>query len=163
MGGYGLPQPVLDPFGGDDLAEGIDDSMANVACEISDIAVEMMVDTGAQTSVISEPLARRLNLMDRVDTSMQGIAAGVGQARILGCIWGVPVKLGHVEFALDFMVLGVSDPLMILGIEQMRRYKCIVDLERKCLVFGGNGGVEVPFLPPLPRRRLDYRQACSTM
>jgi hypothetical protein len=29
---------------------------------------------------------------------------------------------------------------------ELRAYKCIVDLERDVLVFGGSGGVEVAFL-----------------
>merc|ERR1712187_459515 len=28
----------------------------------------------------------------------------------------------------------------------MRQFKCVVDLERHCLVFGGYGGVQVPFV-----------------
>merc|ERR1719181_1768550 len=28
----------------------------------------------------------------------------------------------------------------------MRHFKCLVDLEKRCLIFGGSGGVEVPFL-----------------
>ena len=47
-------------------------------------AVEMMVDSGAQHSVISAPLARRLGLMNRLDRSEQGVAAGVGRAGIIG-------------------------------------------------------------------------------
>mmetsp|Transcript_25265 Transcript_25265/g.53664 ORF Transcript_25265/g.53664 Transcript_25265/m.53664 type:complete len:295 (-) Transcript_25265:235-1119(-) len=126
-----------------------------VACEIGGMAIEMLVDTGAQTSVISQPLVRQLNLMSHLDTSHQGIAAGVGRARILGRLRDIPVKLGHVEFQLDFTVLGVEDPLLILGIDQMRRFRCVVDLERQVLLFGGRDGVEVEFLrnPQRPRMR----------
>jgi len=56
------------------------------------------------------------------------------------------VKLGHVEFSLNFAVLQMQEHLLLLGLDQMRYYKCLVDLERSCLVFGGHGGVEVPFL-----------------
>lgn len=139
------------------------DSLVYVACEIANTAVEMMVDTGAQSSVISMPLVRRLRLETHLDSRYQGVASGVGTARILGKLRGVPVKLGHVEFALDFSVLGVDDPLLLLGIDQLRRFRCIVDLDKQLLIFGGSGGVEVPFLPPSPSR-LSYRAAgCPTM
>lgn len=150
----------MGPMGG-----GLGDAPAelvHIACEIAGVTVEMMVDTGAQMSVISAPLANRLNLQSRLDTSEQGIASGVGQARIHGKLRGIPVCLGHVEFALDFSVLGVDELMLILGIDQMRRFKCIVDLERECLVFGGNGGVEVPFLPPSPQR-VHLRPDCVVM
>jgi DNA damage-inducible protein 1 len=139
-----------------------DDDLVHVACEIGNVAVEMMVDTGAQSSVISKSLAQRLGLMRFLDSSRQGIASGVGTARILGRLPGIQVKLGHVEFAMDFTVLDVEEQLLMLGIDQMKKYKCIVDLERKCIVFGGRNGCEVPFLPPSPSR-FSIRRACPTM
>ena len=64
---------------------GVDGGMVLVECRFGDAAaVEMMVDSGAQHSVISAPLARRLGLMNRLDRSEQGVAAGVGRARIIG-------------------------------------------------------------------------------
>jgi hypothetical protein len=128
------------------FAEPADDSMIHIACEIGESEVEILVDTGAQMSVISEPLASQLGLLSRLDRSRQGVANGVGQAKILGHVLDVPVKLGHVEFALNFSVLQMQQPMLILGLDQMRHYKCLVDLERRRLVFGGHGGVEVPFL-----------------
>ena len=110
--------------------------------------ISTQVDSGAQSSVISLPLARALGLLDRLDRSEQGVAAGVGRARILGKLRSVAVFLGEgVEYAMDFSVLEVQDQLLLLGLDQLRRFKCIIDLERNVLVFGGRGGVEVAFLP----------------
>lgn len=159
--GKWLAPPALGGPGGQDSGHDRE-GMLYVACEVGDIAVEMMVDTGAQMSVISLPLARRLNLMAHLDASVQGVAAGVGQARILGKLRGVQVKLGHVEFYLDFSVLEMRDPLFMLGLDQMRRFKCIVDLERKCLIFGGSGGIDVPFLQQPPENPL-AQMRCPTM
>jgi Aspartyl protease len=123
-------------------------NMCVVPCIIGNgVAVEMMVDTGAQSSVISTQLVRQLNLTSRLDQRYQGVAAGVGQARILGKLIDIGVELGHVEFLLDFIVLDAPDNLLLLGLDLMRRYKCIVDLERDVLIFGGKGGVEVNMLP----------------
>lgn len=163
LGGFGLPGGLVDPSMLQD-APGINDELLYVACEMGNRAVEMMVDTGAQSSVISMPLVRTLGLESRLDSRYQGMAAGVGTARILGKLRGVPVKIGHVEFALDFSVLGVDQPLLMLGIDQMRRFRCVVNLERDCLIFGGTDGVEVPFLPSDSKRRISYRQAgCGQM
>lgn len=38
-------------------------------------------------------------------------------------------------------------PYSILGLDQMRRFKCLVDLDRNVLIFGGRDGVSVEFLP----------------
>lgn len=126
--------------------EPINAAMLHVAAEIGESEVEMLVDTGAQMSVISEPLANQLGLLSRLDRSRPGIANGVGQAKIIGHVYDVPVKLGHVEFALNFSVLQMQQPLLLLGLDQMSHYRCLVDLDRRCLVFGGHGGVDVPFV-----------------
>lgn len=110
--------------------------------------VEMMIDTGAESSVISLELTRTLGLERSIDRRSRGVAAGVGTAKIIGKIPNVVATFGHVEFRMDFMVLEVPDKLLILGMDQMRKYNCIVDLQRDVLIFGGSGGVEVPMLPP---------------
>jgi hypothetical protein len=111
--------------------------------------MEMLVDTGAQSSILSMPVVRQLGLSNRLDRRVQGVAAGVGKAKILGslrnlvCSFGV----GHVEFLMDFLVLEVGDPLVIIGLDQLRKYNCLVDMERNKVIFGGAGGVEVDMLP----------------
>ena len=124
--------------------------MCLVPCTVGSITVEMLVDTGAQSSVLSMPIVNQLGLSNRLDRRYQGVAAGVGRAKINGKISNVIIQMGagHVEFPMDFIVLDVHDPLVILGLDQMRKYKCLVDIGRNVLVFGGAGGVEVDFLPP---------------
>ena len=137
---------------------GVDGGMVLVECRFGDAAaVEMMVDSGAQHSVISAPLAQRLGLMNRLDRSEQGVAAGVGRARIIGKLRSVAIYLKNVEFALDFSVLEVNDQLLLLGLDQLRRFRCIIDLEQNVLVFGGAGGVQVPFLAQERVRRYIQR------
>ncbi|CAJ1945291.1 unnamed protein product [Cylindrotheca closterium] len=129
--------------------------MCHIPCVVgpNSVCVEMMVDTGAESSVISEQLAKELGL--QIDRRAQGIAAGVGQARIVGQVRDAVVTLGHVEFLMEFMVLQVpTRRLLLLGLDQMRKYKCIVNLEKDVLIFGGGGGVEVSMLPPDPQRHL---------
>lgn len=142
--------PSSSPFNNTFAANATPSShMCLIPCEIGSITVEMLVDTGAQSSVLSMPLVNQLGLSNRLDRRYQGVAAGVGRARILGkvrnvvCTFGV----GHVEFLMDFMVLDVQDPLVIMGLDQMRKYKCLVDVGRDKLIFGGTGGVEVDMLP----------------
>eukprot|EP00804_Cyclotella_cryptica_P003062 CCRYP_006060-RB/>CCRYP_006060-RB protein AED:0.00 eAED:0.00 QI:215/-1/0/1/-1/1/1/266/275 len=123
--------------------------MCLIPCTVQNITVEMLVDTGAQSSVLSMPLVKQLGLFHRLDRTTVGVAAGVGRARICGRISNVVCAFGagHVEFLMDFIVLDVNDPLVIIGLDQLRKYKCLVDMEREMLIFGGAGGVEVQMLP----------------
>lgn len=120
--------------------------MLFVICELEGKAVEMLVDSGASVSVISLGMVHQLGLSRHLNKSIQGKAAGVGTANIVGIVENVIVTMGHVEFRLFFLVLESNDPWLILGLDQMRRFKCVIDLERNALLFGGREGVEVPFL-----------------
>ena len=140
----------------------------------SAVCVEMMVDTGADASVISWGLAQQLHLDTQLDRSQRGIAAGVGTAPILGKLHNVvaTVGAGHVEFYMDFLVLDVPEAntgkLLILGMDQLRKYQCLIDLQRNVLIFGGGtDGVEVPMLPAEqvpaydPRGLLNTDEMCT--
>eukprot|EP00977_Amphora_coffeiformis_P013855 scaffold3763_cov165-Amphora_coffeaeformis.AAC.6 len=120
--------------------------MLFVICELEGKAVEMLIDSGASTSVISLRMVNQLGLSHRLNPTLQGTAEGVGAAKIVGLVENLVVSMGHVEFRLFFMVLDTNDPWLILGLDQMRRFKCVIDLERYVIAFGGREGVEVPFL-----------------
>lgn len=140
--------------------------MCLILCEIGNIAMEMLVDTGAQSSILSMPVVRKLGLSNRLDRRVQGVAAGVGKARILGSLRNVVCSfgVGHVEFLMDFLVLEVEDPLVIIGLDQLRKYKCLVDMERNKVIFGGSGGVEVDMLPASETLTpLSLRDGCDLM
>ncbi|CAB9524952.1 DDI1 homolog 2 [Seminavis robusta] len=136
--------PSLEPVLSDGSSEENNNKhLLHVPCEINHRLVEMMVDTGAQTSVLSSGLMHKLGLARFLNTRHQGVATGVGSAQILGRIERCPVQIGHAEFLLYFSVLETPDDLMILGIDQLRRFNCLVDLGSNKLIFGGRGGVEV--------------------
>jgi hypothetical protein len=131
--------------------------MCYAPCIIGDpgVCVELLVDTGASVSVMSFELAVQLGLQHQIDGSVQGLASGIGHAQILGKLYNVYVELGHVEFRMDFAILGgTPDKLLLLGLDLMRQYKCIVDLESDVLIFGGRGGVQVPLLPADEQQRV---------
>lgn len=143
----------------EDGAESMDEnsSLLYVACEIKGSVVEMMVDSGSQTSVMSSAMMTTLGLEKRLNEKYIGVCAGIGETRIIGRIENCPVRMGHVEFRLYFLVLDSPHNMMIFGIDQMRRFKCLIDLENDVLIFGGRGGVEVPFLPPDPDMQANSR------
>jgi hypothetical protein len=122
------------------------DHMLYVPCHVDGRAIELLVDSGASSSAISSAMLARLGLQHKVNPAVAGAASGVGSAQILGVLENIACKIGHVEFRLYFMVLEVQVPLLILGLDQLRRFNCLIDLENNKLVFGGTNGVSVPFL-----------------
>ena len=165
-----MPMPVTNPSPTSQFSNPFSTNpsshMCLILCEIGNITMEMLVDTGAQTSILSMPVVRQLGLSNRLDRRVQGVAAGVGRAKILGSIRNVVCSfgVGHVEFLMDYFILDIVEPLVIIGLDQLRKYKCLVDMERNKVVFGGAGGVEVDMLPANETHvPMSLRDGCDLM
>ena len=80
--------------------------------------------------------------------------AGVGLAAVLGWLRSIPVRLEHLQLSVDFAVLADSEPIFLLGIDQLRKFHCVVDLDERCLRFGAGAALgSVPFLSRLPEHQ----------
>ena len=62
--------------------------------EVNKMKMTGLVDTGAQTTIISEDLAKKCGLYNLCDTRYAGIAKGVGTSKILGVIHCTNLKIG---------------------------------------------------------------------
>ena len=122
------------------------DHMVFVSCILDGEQVNLLVDSGASCSAMSLDMVKNLGLEDKMDRAVYGDAKGVGTSSIVGIVNNVELLVGHVEFRLFFMVIESKLPCCILGLDQMRRFKCLIDLDDNVLMFGGKNGVSVPFL-----------------
>eukprot|EP01065_Artemidia_motanka_P008970 TRINITY_DN14563_c0_g1_i1.p2 TRINITY_DN14563_c0_g1~~TRINITY_DN14563_c0_g1_i1.p2 ORF type:complete len:239 (+),score=63.61 TRINITY_DN14563_c0_g1_i1:63-779(+) len=112
-----------------------------------------VVDTGAQTSVISPEAAVRCGLDRLVDSRYRGAAVGVGAATITGRVHITDVTLGDaVCVSTSLSILDVGIPLL-LGLDLLEKHRCLIDLAGRALVFSGARGRDgaakricVPFL-----------------
>ncbi|GKY95644.1 hypothetical protein MPSEU_000525600 [Mayamaea pseudoterrestris] len=138
-----------------------DDHMLFVNCTLDDRKVNLLVDSGASMSAMSLVVLRKLGLMDKLNASVSGACGGVGSANIVGVVENLICLVGHVEFRLYFLVLDSELPSVVLGLDQMRRFQCVIDMESDCLCFGGKDGVKVPFLNVRDARKA--RKDCERM
>lgn len=68
--------------------------MLYIDLEINKHKIVGLVDTGAQTTIISEDLARKCGLFNLCDTRYSGVAKGVGVSKIIGVIHAAQIKVG---------------------------------------------------------------------
>lgn len=60
--------------------------MLYINAKVNKIPIQAFVDSGAQSTIMSESLAQRTGLMRLVDKRCAGMAVGVGSCKILGKI-----------------------------------------------------------------------------
>eukprot|EP00756_Hemistasia_phaeocysticola_P063631 Hpha_TRINITY_DN7109_c0_g1::TRINITY_DN7109_c0_g1_i1::g.29780::m.29780/K11885/DDI1; DNA damage-inducible protein 1 len=120
--------------------------MLYVSAQLNGVTLPALVDTGAQTSVISPGAAERCGLHRFVDSRWRGAARGVGEAQILGRVHMAKMTLGgRAEVPVSLTIVDAGVPL-ILGLDLMRRHSCVMDLKHNRLVISGDAEVAVPFL-----------------
>lgn len=124
-----------------------DVTMLYVDAEVNGIPLKAFVDSGAQKTVMSKECARKVKVLDIVDTDFAGVAMGVGAAKIMGRVHIMPMKVGDEVYAASAIVLEQSQNIdLLIGLDMLKKYRCNIDLEKNVLYFGTTKK-SVPFLP----------------
>jgi len=119
--------------------------MLFINIEINNKKVTALVDTGAQSSFMSADLCRKCNLMSMVDKRFQGVAKGVGSSKILGVIHAAQIKIMNKVIMLKINIIENNEIGFVLGLDNLRKFNCNVDLKKNGLVFP-DIGITAPFL-----------------
>ena len=106
---------------------------------INNVKTDIFVDTGAQTTIISQAFAEKADLMQFVDKRHATQIVGVGTQRSVGKIWKVQLEIKGRYFVLTATILKNFGHDVLLGLDMMKRHHCVIDLSKKILVFGLEG------------------------
>ncbi|KAK2956219.1 putative DNA damage-inducible protein 1 [Blattamonas nauphoetae] len=117
--------------------------MLYIPVEINGRPVQVFVDSGAQITVISRTLCDHCGIGHLIDKSVKGRAVGVGTAESVGRIHAVPLKIGTKLYTTSFMVLEGGPVDCLLGLDMLRRHRCVIDLDQNVIRIGGES---LPFL-----------------
>ena len=80
-------------------------TMLYINATINKIPIQAFVDTGAQSTIMSESLANRCGLMRLVDKRSAGTAVGVGSCKILGRIHAAEMEIEGKRVTCAFTVI----------------------------------------------------------
>ena len=112
-------------------------------CFINNVPIQIFVDTGAQTSIMSLSCAKRCKIDHLIDERYNGVAVGVGQSKILGKIWLVDIEIMNMkDNKLDINSLPCSFTILeiyidiIFGLDMLNSHGCLINLKNKSLNFG---------------------------
>ena len=109
--------------------------MLYIHVEINKHKIAALIDTGAQSSFISDDFCKKCGLMDLMDKRFQGVARGVGASRILGVIHAAEIKILNKVILARINVIENNEVGFVFGLDNLRKYNCNVDLKKNGLVF----------------------------
>jgi len=110
--------------------------MLYIDCKVNDIPLKAFVDSGAQMTIMSKECAQKCNIMHLIDTRFQGVAKGVGTAKIIGRIHLTVMVIGKTHFPITITVLDQGGMEFLIGLDMLRRHHCMIDLKENCLHIG---------------------------
>ena len=119
--------------------------MLFINLEINKKKVVALVDTGAQSTIMSQALCQKCDLFNLCDTRFSGIAKGVGTGRIIGTVHAAQMKIQNKVLMAKITVLENSSIGFIFGLDNMRAHRCTIDLNQNGLIFP-DIGVTAKFL-----------------
>ena len=119
--------------------------MLFINLEINKKKVVALVDTGAQSTIMSQALCEKCDLFNLCDTRFNGIAKGVGTGKIVGTVHAAQMKIQNKVLMAKITVLENSSIGFIFGLDNMRAHRCTIDLKENGLIFP-DIGVTAKFL-----------------
>ncbi|EZG57180.1 aspartyl protease [Gregarina niphandrodes] len=119
-------------------------TMLYVRILVNKVPLHAFVDSGAQASIMSKRAAARCNLSHLIDCRYQGIARGVGEAKIEGRVHKAEIEAAGVLVDAAFTIIDHDSPDLLFGLDLLLRHQCQIDLKKHCLRIADV--VELPFL-----------------
>ena len=139
-------------------------TMILIRCRVNnEVDVRGLVDSGADSTCITERLAKRCKLDHLINTDINEYACGMESQKILGRIENFPIHISGKSFKICVKVLDKLPTEILFGLDFLKGFKCTLDMVRNTLVFG-TLNMETPFLleSELKRTRNRTRQEAET-
>ena len=112
-------------------------SSNTIRVKIYDQFIVALVDTGCGTSVLSKQLANKLSLPINplsVGDNQILIAADGNPIHVIGKT-SIPIKIGGLSMAYEFMVVNELTQTLILGIDFLKSTKAVINCDDKTASF----------------------------
>ena len=117
-----------------------DPGSVTIPCSIGAVSVgKALIDLGASINLMSLSMCRRMGELEIMPTRMTLQLADRSITRPYGVIEDVLVRVKHLTFPADFVVMDIDEDVdipLILGHPFMLTASCVVDMGRRKLEMG---------------------------
>ena len=108
-----------------------------LTCKINNQSVKFLVDTGAETSVISSSTVDSLGLSHLIDKRVMGALKGVGSDTLSGRIYMIDLDIDDFSIPCSFMVCNNPELTPILGMDMLQAHQLTLDFKNKKINISG--------------------------
>jgi predicted aspartyl protease len=111
-------------------------SLLYVKSRINGHPVIVMLDTGAQSSVLPVSAAKTCEVDYLIDRRLRTVTVGVGTQRSVGRIHALQLDIGGRSWVNPFIVLDGPLTIPVLGVDWLTKNRATIDLASRTLVLG---------------------------
>lgn len=99
-------------------------TMLYIEMEVNKHKFQAFVDSGAQSTIMSQAFVERVGLMKDVDRRYHGTAVGVGTSKIIGRIHACSLKIGNNHWIqCSIQVLDNIDIDFLFGLDMLKKHR----------------------------------------
>jgi Aspartyl protease len=109
--------------------------MLYVSAKVNGHPIQAFVDSGAQSTIMSQAMAVECGIDHLIDTRFEGTAVGVGTGKILGRVHLVGMQIEGSFFPCTITVMENANMGFLLGLDMLKRHNGCIDLETAELRF----------------------------
>jgi hypothetical protein len=96
-------------------------------CQVEDVVVTTVIDTGSGVSIVSKPMMDRLGWEIEAETKRRFIVADGHKAVPLGRIFNVPIKFGPVTLPVHVLVVDTDSYDLVIGMDWLTKANATID------------------------------------
>src|SRR6266508_3954596 len=108
---------------------------ARIYGKIGRTECQLVIDTGAEVSVCTKPMADLLKLKLKSDKTMTVVAIDGIKQKSLGSAGMVTVKVMDQPTQVEMQIVQSKDQVVILAMDWIQKYKAVIDMNEKRITF----------------------------
>ncbi|XP_060119135.1 nuclear receptor-interacting protein 3 isoform X2 [Heteronotia binoei] len=129
-----------------------------VCCQCSGKELQVVIDTGCQSNIISSACLERLGLKEHVQFYKPEDEKILlpHNMKVIGHIEHLALTIGNIPVDCSAVVTEDNEKHFTLGLQTLKSLKCVINMEKHHLVLGKSDREEIPFVGNVSSHEENY-------